>query len=147
MSVVSSEMVALLVARWPTDRHMTHFTAQEIAKRREAQITRLRKRLSGDLDNVILMSMRKSAQRRYPTAQALADDLMRHLEGQTVTARAPTFSYRAGKFIRRHKASLSAAASRRRQVTGQRQQDKDKTKRQKDKDKALGHPRAPAGPA
>jgi hypothetical protein len=89
---------------------METVTAHEIAKRREAQITRLRKRLSGDLDNVILMSMRKAAQRRYPTAQALADDLVRHLDGQTVTARAPTFSYRAGKFIRRHKTGIAAAA-------------------------------------
>jgi tetratricopeptide (TPR) repeat protein len=56
------------------------------------------------------MSMRKAAQRRYPTAQALADDLVRHLDGQTVTARAPTFSYRAGKFIRRHKTGIAAAA-------------------------------------
>lgn len=89
---------------------METITANEIAKRREAQSTRLKKRLSGDLDNVILMSMRKSAQRRYTTAQALADDLVRHLDGQTVTARAPTFGYRAGKFIRRNRASVTAAS-------------------------------------
>ena len=90
---------------------METITAHEIAKRREAQSTRLRKRLTGDLDNVILMSMRKSAQKRYPTAQALADDLVRHLDGQTVTARAPTFSYRAGKFLRRHRVAVSTAAA------------------------------------
>lgn len=92
-------------------RHTTHgemhtITAAEIARRREVQITRLKKSLAGDLDNIILMALRKSAQRRYTTAQSLADDLTRHLEGQTVTACPPTFAYRAGKFIRRHRAAV-----------------------------------------
>ena len=105
-----STAVLSAVTRHTAKGEMETVTANEIAKRREAQSTRLKKRLTGDLDNVILMSMRKSAQRRYSTAQALADDLVRHLDGQTVTARAPTFGYRAGKFLRRNKAAVSAAA-------------------------------------
>lgn len=106
-----STAVSSAATRHTGKGEMETVTANEIAKRREAQSTRLRKRLSGDLDNVILMSMRKSAQRRYPTAQAFADDLNRHLDGQTVTARAPTLGYRAGKFIRRHKPAIAAAAT------------------------------------
>ena len=105
-----STAVSRAATRHTTDGQMHTITAAEIAKRREAQITRLKRNLAGDLDNVILMAMRKSAQRRYSTAQALADDLVRHLEGQTVTARAPTFGYRAGKFLRRNKAAVTAAA-------------------------------------
>ncbi len=97
-------------------RHTSHgemhtITAHEIAKRREVQITRLKKSLAGDLDNIVLMAMRKSAHRRYSTAQALAEDLDRHLAGQTVTARAPTFVYRAGKFVRRHRFAVAAAST------------------------------------
>ena len=105
-----STAVSSAATRHTGSGEMETVTANEIAKRREAQSTRLRKRLTGDLDNVILMSMRKSAQKRYPTAQALSDDLVRHLDGQTVTARAPTFSYRAGKFLRRHRVAVSTAA-------------------------------------
>ena len=96
-------------------RHTAHgemhtITAGEIARRREAQLARLRRSLAGDLDNIVLKALRKSAHRRYSTAQALADDLDRHLAGQTVTARAPTFAYRTGKFIRRHRGGVATAA-------------------------------------
>ncbi|HHN78393.1 MAG TPA: serine/threonine protein kinase, partial [Phycisphaerales bacterium] len=90
---------------------MQTITAAEIARRREAQISRLRKNLAGDLDNIILMALHKSAQRRYPTAIALADDLNRHLAGQTVTARSPTLVYRAGKFLRRHRVGVGVAGA------------------------------------
>ncbi len=106
-----STAVSAAATRHTHEGEMETVTAQEIARRREAQSTRLKKRLSGDLDNVILMSLRKNAQRRYPTAQALADDLLRHLEGQTVTARPPTFSYRASKFVRRHRVALSTVGA------------------------------------
>jgi non-specific serine/threonine protein kinase/serine/threonine-protein kinase len=68
------------------------------------------KSLSGDLDNIVLMAMRKEPQRRYASAAALAEDIRRHQDGLTVTARPYTFSYRATKFIRRHRAGAVAAA-------------------------------------
>jgi len=43
---------------------------------------RLRARLSGDLDAIVAMAMRKEPDRRYPSVEALADDLNRHLLGQ-----------------------------------------------------------------
>jgi len=59
--------------------------------------------LSGDLDNIILTALRKEPQRRYTSVAELSDDLQRHLEGLPVTARDDRFTYRMGKFIRRHK--------------------------------------------
>jgi tetratricopeptide (TPR) repeat protein len=105
-----STAISRAATRHTSDGEMRTITAAEIARRREAQLTRLKRNLAGDLDNVVMMAMRKSSQRRYSTAQALADDLVRHLEGQTVTARPPTFVYRAGKFLRRNRAAVSAAA-------------------------------------
>ena len=66
--------------------------------------------LRGDLDNIVLMALRKEPLRRYASVNGLSEDIRRHLAGQPVTARSDTFSYRAGKFIQRHKAGVAAAA-------------------------------------
>jgi hypothetical protein len=58
-----------------------------ISDRRGLSPQRLRARLSGDLDAIIAMAMRKEPDRRYPSVEALADDLSRHLLGQPVRAR------------------------------------------------------------
>jgi non-specific serine/threonine protein kinase/serine/threonine-protein kinase len=69
-----------------------------------------RTRLHADLDNIVLMAMRKEPQRRYATAEQFAEDIHRHLDGRPVRARHDTFAYRAGKFIRRQKIAVAAAA-------------------------------------
>jgi tRNA A-37 threonylcarbamoyl transferase component Bud32/Tfp pilus assembly protein PilF len=63
---------------------------------------RLRARLSGDLDAIVAMAMRKEPDRRYPSAEALADDLHRHLIGRPVRARQGDWRYAGAKFMRRH---------------------------------------------
>jgi hypothetical protein len=68
------------------------------------------RKLSGDLDNIVLMAMRKEPARRYVSASALASDVKAYLAGYPVHARTATWQYRSGKFIRRHKAAVSAAA-------------------------------------
>ena len=64
--------------------------------------------LSGDLDNVVLMAMRKEPARRYVSVAALADDVKSYLTGYPVHARTDTWKYRSGKFVRRHKAAVAA---------------------------------------
>ena len=76
----------------------------------DARIQVPRKRLHADLDNIVLMAMRKEPQRRYATAAQFAEDIRRHLNGLPVRARHDTFTYRAGKFIRRQKFAVAAAA-------------------------------------
>ncbi|HEX3236314.1 MAG TPA: serine/threonine-protein kinase [Gemmatimonadales bacterium] len=63
---------------------------------------RLRRRLRGDLDVIVLMALRKEPERRYPSVETLAADLRRHLDGLPVEAQADRWSYRAAKFLRRH---------------------------------------------
>ncbi|MBL8179400.1 MAG: serine/threonine protein kinase [Bryobacterales bacterium] len=70
----------------------------------------LSKQLSGDLDNIVRMAMRKEASRRYPSAGALAEDIRRYLDGFPVVAAPDSWSYRADKFSRRHKAAVAMAA-------------------------------------
>src|SRR5262249_48929435 len=64
---------------------------------------KLRRRLRGDLDNIVLMAMRKDPKRRYSSVEQLSEDIRRHLEGLPVMARPDAPGYRAAKFIGRHK--------------------------------------------
>ena len=66
--------------------------------------------LSGDLDNIVLMAMRKEPSRRYVSVGAFADDIKAYLTGYPVQARADTWTYRSSKFVRRHKAAVAAVA-------------------------------------
>lgn len=82
----------------------------DIAACRSTTPARLQKALKGDLDNIVMMAMRKDASRRYGSAEQLASDLERHLHGHPVVATRDTWGYRTGKFIRRHTAGVLAAA-------------------------------------
>jgi non-specific serine/threonine protein kinase/serine/threonine-protein kinase len=86
-------------------------TPEQVSRTRDARPETLRRRLRGDLDNIVLMALRKEPQRRYSSAAELAEDLRRSLEGLPVRARPATFTYRSAKFVRRHKVSLAAAAA------------------------------------
>ena len=66
--------------------------------------------LRGDLDNVVLMALRKEPERRYASVDQFADDLRRHLDGRPVAARKDTLLYRTTKFVSRHRAGVAAAA-------------------------------------
>lgn len=62
--------------------------------------------LRGDLDNIALKALRKEPERRYSSAENLAEDIHRHQRGLPVMARPSTFSYRAEKFIKRNRAGV-----------------------------------------
>jgi serine/threonine-protein kinase len=66
--------------------------------------------LSGDLDTIVMTALAKEPPRRYGSAEALSEDLRRHLAGLPIAARKPTLAYRAGKFVRRHPGGVAAAA-------------------------------------
>ena len=81
-----------------------------IAAARSTTPDRLRRRLTGDLDNIVLRALAPDPQERYGSAQQLLDDLERHRDGRPVSARAPTLRYLTVKFARRHRSALAAAA-------------------------------------
>jgi eukaryotic-like serine/threonine-protein kinase len=65
--------------------------------------------ISKDLDNIVLMALRKEPARRYPSVHHLSDDIQRALTNRPVSARPDTLGYRASKFIRRNRIGLAAA--------------------------------------
>ncbi|MEO8000093.1 MAG: serine/threonine-protein kinase, partial [Gemmatimonadaceae bacterium] len=83
----------------------------KVAAARGTTLARLHRRLKGDLDTIVARAMHVDQQRRYPTADALAADLRRHLDGRTVLARPDTTAYRIRKFVTRHAFGSSIAAA------------------------------------
>ena len=72
---------------------------------------RLRRVLQGDLDNIVLMAMRREPERRYGSSQQMASDIQRYLDGKPVIARRDTIGYRSAKFARRHWLPVAVGAS------------------------------------
>jgi serine/threonine-protein kinase len=83
----------------------------EFAARCGTSPARLRARLAGDLDRIVLMALRKEPERRYASAQELAEDLGRQLEGKPVAARPNSLVYVTGRFVRRNRIAVGAAVS------------------------------------
>jgi tetratricopeptide (TPR) repeat protein len=86
-------------------------TSEEIARARGTDPDGLRRQLRGDLDNVVLKSMGKAPSQRYSSALQLSEDLRRHLQAEPVLARAPTWTYLTGKFVRRNRVGVAVATA------------------------------------
>ncbi len=66
--------------------------------------------LRGDLDNIVLKALRKELSERYGSVQQFSEDILRFLRGLPVLARSQTLKYRFGKYVKRHRAGVFAAA-------------------------------------
>jgi len=82
-------------------------TPDSVSKARETSPDKLRRRLRGDLDNILLMALRKDPERRYASVAEFAGDIRRHLEDRPVTARKDSLAYRADKFLRRSRVGIT----------------------------------------
>ena len=71
---------------------------------------RLRQQLRGDLEHITAKALRKRPDQRYASVQALADDISRCLNHESVSAQAPTLLYLSAKFVQRHTVGVVAAA-------------------------------------
>jgi non-specific serine/threonine protein kinase/serine/threonine-protein kinase len=80
-------------------------------RKRPAELRRLLRQLRGDLDWITLKALEKDRTRRYATPSELADDLRRYLRGEAVLARPPSLGYRLGKFVRKYRGAVAAAAA------------------------------------
>jgi len=78
----------------------------EAAERRADTTGRLRRRLAGDLDYVVLKALEVDPKRRYGSVDQLAQDVRRHLAGMPVLARGRSTTYLVSRFVRRHRAAV-----------------------------------------
>ena len=86
-------------------------TPEMIGRARNASPAELRRKLSGDLDNILLKSLSKEPAARYRSAEQFSEDIQRHLERQPVLARGGTSWYRAGKLLQRNRIWVIAAVA------------------------------------
>jgi eukaryotic-like serine/threonine-protein kinase len=97
----------------PSATFEPHGSVRDERARRAAQYGstpgRMLRALRGDLDAITTMASGKDPAQRYPSVQALADDIGRHLAGHPVRARRPTIAYRVQRFVRRHRVAVTVA--------------------------------------
>ncbi len=86
-------------------------SARQIASARGMSPDRLQRALRGDLEVIVARALKKSPAERYASAEALADDVRRHLDHLPIAARRDSTIYRALKFLRRHWIGVSATAA------------------------------------
>ena len=84
---------------------------EQKAQARGSTAKKLARELRGDLDTIVLKALQKQPQQRYPTVEAFARDIERHLHGEAVLARPESVWYRTWKFAGRNKLSVAAAVS------------------------------------
>jgi len=86
-------------------------TLTTTSAKRASDPRHLDRSVRGELDWIAMKALDKDRRRRYETANDFAADVMRHLTGQPVEACPPSAWYRLGKFARRHRLALAAAAA------------------------------------
>ena len=110
-SILSDEPLRPSVALYVLPSHAAQAAADPagIARCRASSPEKLRRRLHGDLDNIVLKALRKEPEQRYGLVEELAADIRRHLAGLPVTAAKDSWRYRARKFATRHRGAVAAA--------------------------------------
>ena len=95
----------------PSTRLSTTEELPSIAACRHIEPRKLSGLMRGELDWIVMKALEKDRNRRYETANGLADDLQRYLDDEPVQACPPSACYRFRKFARRNKAGVLTATS------------------------------------
>ena len=85
--------------------------AETVADDRQTTVSRLRRRLRGDLDHIVAKALRVEPEARYASARELAEDLDRHLGFRPVLARRGSWRYLATRYLRRHRWRVAVLGS------------------------------------
>ena len=88
----------------PSSRLGASSSLGSIAANRQLEPARLNRLVRGELDWIVMKALEKDRNRRYQTANNLAQDIERHLNDEPVEACPPSAAYRFGKFARRNRA-------------------------------------------
>jgi len=86
-------------------------SGKDSAAARRVGVEELRRTLAGDLDDIILMALRKDPEGRYHSVAQFLSDLGRYRAGQPVDASAGAVRYRARKFVGRHRWGVAATVA------------------------------------
>ena len=95
----------------PSARLSATWELPRIAADRGLEPVRLSRLVRGELDLNVMQALEKDRNRRYPTANDLAEDVRRYLTGASVLACPPSAGYRARKFARKNRTMLATAGA------------------------------------
>ena len=85
-------------------------SATDAAGKRQEEPQSLERRLRGELDWITIKALEKDRTRRYESPSELAADIQRYLQDRPVLAGPPSASYRARKFVHRHRFGVAVTA-------------------------------------
>jgi serine/threonine protein kinase/tetratricopeptide (TPR) repeat protein len=94
----------------PSERLNAGPSLPQLAALRGMEPRALSRAVHGDLDWIVMKCLEKNRDRRYETANSLADDVSRFLNGDPVQAVPPSWFYRTHKFVRKHRGLVIASA-------------------------------------
>src|SRR5262249_24778606 len=83
---------------------------EEICNREPDKPSALVKGLDRDLDNIVMMALRKEPSRRYASVAEVSNDIVLFLESHPIHARKESLPYRGRKFLGRHRTHTITAA-------------------------------------
>lgn len=86
-------------------------TAAAVSASRDTGTQKLQNALRGDLDWIVMRAIEKIPSQRYQTVAALAEDVVRFLRNEPVSAGPPSAFYRLRKFTRRNRGTVVSSAS------------------------------------
>lgn len=104
-------LASTAVVRVDVGENVGEAPLEGLASKRRRRPVQLARRLRGDLDCILAMSLEKDPAYRYASIEAFDRDLERHLEGRPVSSRAATLPYRTIKFVRRHAVPIAVASA------------------------------------
>jgi eukaryotic-like serine/threonine-protein kinase len=93
-----------------SDSRLPQDFLEELCSERSSSPARLRKELSGDLESIVAMALRKEPERRYSSVEQFSDDVARFLDGMPIVARGDTWAYRTHRFVARHPVGTAMSA-------------------------------------
>ena len=94
----------------PSARLSSSATLPVLSAQRQTEPAKLSKLVRGELDWIVMKSLEKNRERRYDTANGLAQDIERYLKDEPVQAGPPSLTYRLRKFVKRNRGLVLGTA-------------------------------------
>jgi serine/threonine-protein kinase len=102
--------IEVAICTVPPTRPSTAVTPEFATDTAEGTVPRVKRRINGDLDAIVLTALAKEGSLRYTSAEQFLQDLRRWLEGHPVLARKAWLGYRIRKFIARRPIEVAATS-------------------------------------
>ncbi len=101
--------VSRLDGKNETVKKQSELKPGKLLSSKDENYEKIKRRLTGDVDNIVLKAMQKEPERRYSSVEQFSEDIRRHLAGLPVIARKNSIGYRSKKYFQRHRAAVITA--------------------------------------